>query len=122
MKKSLKKVSVITGNIILLILLSLNLGQLYQLRRSAQDLLDQTLLSNNPDQLLANIAKTAPLWLWIVNIVAAVIALFLVAGWLVPRLRQRLWFWRANVIWLWFWIIYLLLGVIALIILFNSLF
>ena len=123
MKLLIKRIVVITGNWIVLILLSLNLLQLRQLYSKAQADSTSQLLSNNPDQLLKNIQSSSPaLWMWIVSVVGFVVSLFIVVSWFVPKLRRQLWFWRLSLIWLLVWLAYFVFSIIVLIILVNSLF
>ncbi|MFA5010273.1 MAG: hypothetical protein WC553_03590 [Patescibacteria group bacterium] len=119
--KIFKRILVIGGNTLLLILLSGNLWQLYQSYLTAQDLLNQQLLTSDPDALIRNINQAGgSLWLWGANILAVLIGLFLLIGWFTP-VRYKKWFWTFNWIWLLAWLVYLLASAVLLIVLVNQL-
>lgn len=62
-----------------------------------------------------------PIWLLLTYIAGTLISLLILIVWLLKRWRDKVWFWRVNLIWTIGWGLYFLFIVITVVIAINQL-
>lgn len=67
------------------------------------------------------VGEPVSVWLLLIYVTGLVVSGLLLIGWLIPKIRRQIWFWRTNLLWTIGWSIYFCVIIGILIIAINRL-